>query len=53
MSHKYGIKNIKQKFTEVFVTNRETILKSIPNLAAVVSNIPPMVLKVLGIELEN
>jgi hypothetical protein len=53
MLYKYGIKNIKQKCTEVFFTNRETVLQLNPDLAEVVSNIPSMVLEVLGIELEN
>jgi hypothetical protein len=53
MSYKYGIKNIKKKCTEVFVSNRETVLQLNPDLGEVVSNIPSMVLEVLGIELEN
>jgi hypothetical protein len=52
LSYKYGIKNTKKRCAEMFLANRAAVLSRFPDLAAVVSNIPPLGLELLGIDLE-
>jgi hypothetical protein len=50
---KYDIKNLKAECNEFFVKNKEEVLSRTPNLQEVVTNIPPLVMECLGIQLEN
>jgi hypothetical protein len=52
LSYKYGIKNTKKRCAEVFLANRAVVLSRFPDLGSVVSNIPPLGLELLGIDLE-
>ncbi len=52
LSYKYGLKNTKKRCAEMFLANRAAVLARIPDLAAVVSNIPPLGLELLGIDPE-
>ena len=51
MAFKYNIKNLRGKCTDFFCKNRVEVLAKTRNLAEVVSNIPDVVLEVMGIEL--
>jgi hypothetical protein len=53
LSYKYGLKHTRKRCTEVFVTHRAEALESNPDLSSLVSNIPPLGLELLGIELKN
>jgi hypothetical protein len=53
LSYKYGLKHTRKRCTEVFVTHRAEVLESNPDLATLVSNIPPLGLELLGIEPKN
>jgi hypothetical protein len=52
LSYKYGIRNTKKRCAEMFPANRAAALARIPDLGSVVSNIPPLGLELLGIDLE-
>jgi hypothetical protein len=48
LSYKYGIRNTKKRCAEMFLANRAAVLARIPDLAAVVNNIPPPGARALG-----
>jgi len=51
---KYNVKNLKGKCNEIFMANREEVLrKAGGKLAATISHVPPLVLELLSIQLED
>ena len=49
---KYDVKNLKAKCHEIFVADRAEVLRQAgANLAETISNVPPVVLELLSIEL--